>query len=786
MGRRTNAWVLGMLIGTALPMAVPASPAVAQEAEAQRFSIPAQALSSALLAFADETGFELLFDARIAEGRTSPGVEGSFTAAEALERLLAGTGLQYRFTGSGTVTLERPVTQDETGPLRLGSITVVGEGESAFGPVDGYVATRASTALKTDTPLIETPQSVTVVTRDQLTVRNVETDTEALVYAPGVWAEPFGTRAALNPFSTIRGFSSALGGDYVDGLSAMTNSAYEPYGMERVELMRGPTSVLYGQNDPGGIINRVSKRPTDYVFREVQAKIGTFDRYQAAFDLGGPVVSSGVVTARLTGLVREGNVPFDYAFDARIPDDRVFLAPSLTWAPSPDTSVTFLGSVLVDDTSSGFTFHDAAGNPTKILVGDTYEQRQYGFGYTAEHRIDDAWMLRQNLRFDHMEILDVEYFQAGLQADGHTLNRGSFAFGEQDNQITVDTSAQFDTRTGPLDHKLLAGLDFEHGGRHAFFAGGGAPTLDLLNPVYGPLIEPQAETNKTNTRDRQIGLYVQDQISFGGWILTLGGRHDWARNEIEDLLAGTETVETDSAFTGRAGLTYVSEIGLAPYVSYSESFLPTGGTDFAGNAFEPTTGEQYEAGIKYQPADANVFAAVSVYQLTKQNALTPDPNNINFSVQTGEIRSRGLEVEVKASLDMGLDLTASYSYTDAVITADNPDATGASNEGNQVSRAPEHIASAWADYTIPDGAFAGLGFGGGVRWVGPSFVDDANTLKNDATTLVDAALHYDWNSFRFALNANNLLDREYATCWFVGFCVFNSQRNVTGTLTYRW
>ena len=321
--RRARLVTAGMTAVT-LGLAEPAIPAeagrrvqVAQLAGTPvRFAIPPQPLATALTRFGEQAGLNVLVPAERVAGRASAGVSGELAPAAALDRLLSGTGLVARMAAPGTVTLD-PVASNTGGAIQLDPITVETSaiGQNALTSPPGFVATQSSVATKTDTPILETPQSISVVTRDELTNRNVQTDPQALFYTPGIWAQPFGGNQNLNnPFYVIRGFQSAFGGSYVDSLVSSVNYHYEPFGIERYDILRGPSSSLYGQADPGGLVNRTSKRPTNEFQGEIQLETGNFGRGQAAADISGPVDDERRVLYRLTGLVRDADAPINYDF----------------------------------------------------------------------------------------------------------------------------------------------------------------------------------------------------------------------------------------------------------------------------------------------------------------------------------------------------------------------------------------------------------------------------------------------------------------------------------------
>jgi iron complex outermembrane recepter protein len=778
--------------------APPLQTAQAEAMEQHDFSIAAQPLASALNAFGRQANLQVTVDLSMLAGLTAQPVAGRMSAREALQRLLAGTGLVGQFAGDRTVLLAR-VEGDalQLGPVRVeGTLTT----QNAIDSPPGFVATHSAVATKTDTPLLETPQSISVITRDEIRVRNAQSDAQLLLYTPGVWAQPFGgDQNQLNPFYYIRGFQSAFGGSYVDGLVSPVNYRYEPFDLERVDVFRGPTSTLYGQSDPGGMINRISKRPTEEFQGELQLQGGTYDRFQGAADIGGPIDPERHLLYRVVGLVRNADAPFDYDFDQKAPDERKFVAPSFTINPWDDTSFTVLGSYLDDEIGQEQVVQDANGNLTHISLTQpgygVVDFQQELIGYELRHRFSDAIELRQNLRYAHMNMDYLGFYQAGIDPATQTVQRWLDGFYEERNDLTVDTQLEGAFETGPVAHRVLVGVDYQHLRDWVAFTFGLAPDLSLVDPDYDLPIGTADPYVQERYLNENVGVYLQEQAKlFDQWVLTLGGRHDWARGTVEDELYGTPRQEqTESEFTYRAGLTYLTDFGLAPYVSYATSFFPTGGADINGTPFKPTTGEQFEVGLKYEPNGFNGFFTLAAYDLTKQNVLTADPVNPNFRVQTGEVRSRGIEVEGVVSLAEGLDLTASYSFNDAEVTKDNPDDTGFSAEGKRPVLTPAHLASAWLDYTFQEGPLRGLLIGGGARYVSSSYADPANTIRNDNYTLFDATIAYDFGALyaplrgaAVAVNAVNLFDKDYSTCFTAFDCRWGAGRTVLATLSYRW
>ncbi|MBO1502573.1 ferrichrome porin FhuA [Serratia proteamaculans] len=683
------------------------------------------------------------------------------------------------------------------------TITVVGSSqsqqESAWGPVGTYAAKHSATGTKTDTPLVKTPQSVSVVTREEMDMRQSETVKSALAYTPGVMVGNRGASTAYDAVN-IRGFSSVGTNMYLDGLKLQDDnySIYQidPYFLERAEVLRGPSSVLYGKSNPGGVVALVSKRPTTESLREVQFKMGTDNLFQTGFDFGGALDDDGVYSYRLTGLARDEDQQ-----QVGEKSKRYAIAPSFSWRPDDRTSLTFLSS-FQDDPSVGFygwlpkegTVQNGINGklPTSFNDGEpgynNISRKQQMVGYAFEHGFDDVWTVRQNLRYSKMDVDYRSIYGQGISPTNPAeLTRGVMNSKEHLSSFAVDTQAQAKFATGLVDHTLLMGVDYMRMRNDVVYQYGSASSLNVVAPEYGNQSYTITGGASQVNRQEQTGLYVQDQAEWNQWVLTLGGRYDWSdTNSTNRLTENSVSRQKDNEFTGRAGLNYVFENGIAPYVSYSESFEPTSGTDVSGNTFAASKGKQYEAGVKYAPKDRPITASMAIYQLTKTNNKVADPNNKFASIQGGEIRSRGVEFEAKAALSANLNLLGSYTYTDAEYSKDT------TQQGNTPAAIPKHMASLWADYTFHETAISGLTLGSGVRYVGSSYGDEANTFKVKDYTVVDAAIKYDLARFNLpgssiGINVNNLFDKEYVSSCFATYgCYWGAERQVVATATFRF
>ncbi|EOC5773260.1 ferrichrome porin FhuA [Cronobacter sakazakii] len=680
--------------------------------------------------------------------------------------------------------------------------------ESAWGPAPTIAAKRSATATKTDTPIEKTPQSVSVVTREEMDTRQPTTVKEALSYSPSV----FSTRGSSSTYDvvTIRGFTTSTTvntNQYLDGMKLQGNNyseiSMDPYFLERVELMRGPTSVLYGNSNPGGIVSMVSKRPTTEPLREVQFKMGSHNLWQTGFDFSDAIDDAGVWSYRLTGLGRSQNAQKEMAKSSRYA-----IAPSFSWRPDNNTDFTFLSN-FQSDPYAGFygwlprsgtivPYYDANGKahklPTDFNEGEEnnkMSRRQQMVGYSFSHAFDDTFTLRQNLRYTREHTLYRSVYGNAFVAPS-TINRAYVRSDEDMNAFSVDTQLQSDFATGAVDHKLLTGVDYSRMRNDINADYGTASPLNMLDPQYG---NPDINVNflyDVINRQEQTGLYVQDQAEWNKWVMTLGGRYDFAKTSTYTRSSGALAEINDQQFTWRGGINYLFDNGVSPYFSYSESFEPVSGSTLGRKPFEPSRGKQYEAGVKYVPKDMPVVLTAAVYQLTKDKNLTADPANNSFSVQGGEIRSRGIELEAKAAVSANVNVTASYSFTDAKYTHDTL------FEDKRPAEVPRNMASLWADYTFHDTALSGLTVGAGGRYVGNTvsyyaYGDKQNQPFNVASyTVADAMVKYDLARLGLpgssvALNVNNLFDREYvSSCYKDYACYWGAERQVTATATFRF
>lgn len=756
------------------------------------FNISSKPLPQALTDFGNVTGLAILYTQEQPYKLTAPALSGLFTAAEALDRLLAGSGYTYRFSDPHTVTLDALPPGSAKNAMMLPTLKVQAKGGVSAeietgGAANGYVATHDFAAEKTNTPIVEVPQAISVVTQEQMQQQDVQTVQQALQYTAGVATSQNDAFPRLEAY-TVRGFYPFI---YQDGMltdAALDNAVLhtEPFGLDRVEVLKGPSSVLYGQNVPGGLVDEVSKRPTEDPLHFFQLQGGSFGRVQGEFDLSGPIDSGGTLLYRLTGLARSSGQPINYA-----PDDRIFIAPALTWHPNEHFTITFL-SRYQNDTQGWPNYLPAQGtvepNPNGYLpvrlnsagpYNSTFRGEDYAIGYLAEYRLNDIFTFRQNFRYEGAYSDWGSIFLDDLEPDLRTADQSSAAYDVAYTAITLDNQAMAKFATGPVSHTAIVGVDYWRQNLDEQAGFGNAPSLDLYNPIYLPVPRPPLNVLIQDQVGDEVGLYFQDQLKWRRFVLLLSGREDWAHTGVGDKLAKTHTGQDDSKFSGRVGGLYLFDSGVAPYVSYSTVFQPNIGTDFAGNPFQPTTGDQVEVGAKYKPPEINALLTLSLFDINQQNVLTLDPVHPDFELATGGVRSRGVEVETVASLARGLNMIGSYTYLDLTNTKTN-DPT----QGNTPYAQPKHMGSMWLYYTFQKGLLEGFGIGGGVRYIGSTW-DYTNSIETPNVTLVDAAASYQIKGIKVSANVTNLLDKKYVSfCASSIECRYGSQLSVIGGASY--
>ncbi len=663
----------------------------------------------------------------------------------------------------------------------LETITVKGNGSNTRSireDNETVVPRRTISATKTDTPLIETPRSVSVVTRAEMDERAVTDMIQAARYASGVTTGAFGYDPRFDQIY-IRGIETTTTGDFRDGLRQpiMNYGSFvtEVYTLDRIEVLKGPVSVMYGAASAAGIVNRISKLPLEEAHHEVELQYGTFGRKQAAFDFGGPI--NDEITYRVVGLARAGEGSYDIA------DDRYLLQPSATWKPNEDTTFTVYGLAQKSETGASAWSYLQDNNVFLYTDPDFNSQKveQYQIGYQLEHKFENGLTFRQNARAGDVDLKAHYLNRVLVNPDGSwptTAVTESMRSYQIDNQL----EAKFDT--GEISHTLLGGLDYTW--VSSDFAMGSS---SIAANMSGSIVPIPALTYFTGSRLNQTGIYAQDQMELGNWRAVAGLRYDWAHQESTIKGTGGSTDEKDDGvLSGQIGLLYLFDSGIAPYVSYGTSFVPSTSLSQDGSVLDPTKGRQIEVGVKFQPDGENYSLNGAVYRLVETNKPQYDSSFL-FSENSGENTYTGFELEGRTQFDNGISLIAAYTYAHAEITGNNDPTL----IGNAPSTVPRHVASLWVNYEMPETSpIPGLSIGGGVRATSNSFTSDANTAKNSGVGYLDAALSYDFGvsspdlkGLSLSVSATNLADRREQVCT-DGYCYTGQGRTVLGSLKFKW
>ncbi|MBW4644243.1 MAG: TonB-dependent siderophore receptor [Goleter apudmare HA4340-LM2] len=648
---------------------------------------------------------------------------------------------------------EQPAAQQDK-PIEL---VVTGE-------QDSYRVPNSSVGTRTDTPLRDIPQTINVVPRQVLRDRNARTVTEALETVPGVVQGNSLYANAPIPASIIRGFELAGFG----GATAFRNGFRDgdfytitPIGtVERVEVLKGPASVLFGAGEPGGIVNVVTRQPLSEPFYEVAFEAGSFGTYQPSIDLSGPLTTDGNVLYRFIAGYR-GSGDFQGVGDYRL----TTIAPSIAFSLGERTDLNLYYEYSGFTADPGFVTSAALPSDGRLTPRNFltyYPDLQsasfavHRFGYTLEHEFNDNLKLRNNVAISLNWQTEKTATGFALVDDRFLNPFGAFDATRFRNNYfgQIDLLGKFNT--GSISHQILVGFDynqFDFGTEN--FSDSNLPLIDIRNPVYDVPPPNYSLTNTIGADSQSFGIFLQDQITFSDNLkLLLGGRYDWITSNIATTAFPDVPTQRDSAFSPRVGLVYQPSETIALYASYTQSFSPIAFFgNLRGESFEPTRGTQYEVGVKADFLNDRLSATLAAYNLTRTNVLTPDPANPTRSIQTGEQRSQGIELDVTGEILPGWNILLGYAYTDAILTRDNTFPVG-----NRLPVVPDHQASLWTTYTIQEGALEGLGFGLGLFYFGTGQAGLDNSFEFGNYLRTDAALYYRTGRLNMAINFRNLFD----------------------------
>ena len=677
-------------------------------------------------------------------------------------------------------------------------------------------STQASAGTKSATPLVETPQSISTISSATIVGLGLQNLNQALRYVAGVTPEQRGGDAEVYDQFKLRGFDAPI---YLDGLRLFSSATgyaapqIDVSRIDRIEVVKGPASVLYGQSSPGGLVAEQSKLPLDRDFYgAVAATYGTFDLYRVDADVGGQLDASGHVLWRLYGSANGADQ--QRRFGRR---ERQTISPALTLGAGTSTTLTLLGNYSHDPRNGNYGVTPAVGtllpNPNGRLStrfdggepGNFFKREQASGSYILTHDFGGGWAARASGRYQFVKSrLGIVYVSGDPDATFdptlRTFNRYSYSTREQLNAWTYDNQLTGKVTTGPITHSLLFGADRQVSHTHEVYAFGSAPRLNVYAPVYGTVVVPQQPELVPNpfgglyqVRQRQQGVYAQDQMALGGLRLTVSGRQDWVRS----LYVG-QPAQHDDKFTWRVGGLYKTEFGLAPYASYSTSFEPQTGAilraDGSVGTARPSLGKQVEAGAKYQVPGTEILLTAAWFRIEQTNVKTASP--ITFlSYQSGKVRSRGIEVEAELPLTNGFSGKLAFSRQKVRVLEDFDRV----RIGKPLETVGKGGISANLEWAPQSGPLAGLAIGGGVRHVDDVYGGiasyDGKPHYSPSYTLFDALARYDLGTLsqrlqgvQLSVNAANVFDKKYLTSCYTnyGWCWFGNRRTVQGTIGYKW
>lgn len=793
-----------LLMTSAASCALVAPPCMAADAT-QRYSIAAGSLDNALSQFAAAANVILSFAPSQTTTLRTSGLNGNYSVEQGFSILLQDSGLMAVPAGPGSYILQ---PQPEAGTLVLGATNINAQQPNEmnldYASDTGYKANNSRVGSKTSTPLSETPRSISVVTAQRMKDQKSQTLTDVLGYVPGIFAPPFAAGDSLaGDLFFIRGFNATDYGYGLlrDGLRVQGNrydTTTEPYGLERVEVFRGPSSLLYGENAPGGLVNLVSKRPTVAPQGEVQLSYGSNNRRQLGVDVSGPVNDNENVLARVVMLGRNADTQTDH-----VPDDRIYIAPSLTLNFDEFNTLTLLANYQKDHTNmelglpaAGTLLSNPNGQLSKdTMLGDpdwnTFERETWSTGYEFSHSFNDDWQFRQNSRYMQSRITRHETWPGSLNNGGFGTRVNMTAYDRFNKSMvySLDNQLEGKFQLGGLQNTVLFGGSFDRTSFNQDWNAGLVGPIDIYNPVY--LRDPTTPIAVQNTllEQQMKGVYAQVQSKYDHWLFLLGGRQDWVDSDFRDKVASAGNISSeDRKFTYQGGVMYQFDNGLTPYISYSTAFVPVQQISNAGQPLDPITSSQYEVGLKYDPVGWDTSFTASVYDLRKEDDTYFDATTSTYR-QVGESRSKGVELELNSNLTPNLNLTAAYTYTDARITKD---AQTSLVKDHQMTGVPRNQASVWAKYRFLESSLKGMYVGGGIRYFDSAFAYTSPSLygKLDAgdVTLVDAAIGYQIDRhWTVDLNAKNLFDKEYVSgCNDAGRCYWGEDRSFLGSVSYNW
>ncbi len=762
-----------------LPLAACISIALADDNKFD-FNIPAQPLASALEQLNQQTGLQTFYADEALANKISPAVTGHLTKREALQKMLAQSGLVFSFTSDNTVAIKSSQLESSTSKnvdtVTLKSMTVIGKTENNS---TAYSATNASTATKMNVPLMEIPVNIQVISKaimdDQQDVKIEDALTKSVSgmqrgYAYGDLYEEF----------TIRGFSTNHS-TYRNGLRRYTNYS-DPANIEQLEIIKGPAAVLYGQIQPGGMVNVVTKKASDTPYYSLQQQFGNYDQYRTTASATGPIDDTGTLKYRFDASYQDmgSNKKF-------INDERIFLAPKLSWTPNDRFEANFeleyKNEKRVNDLGIPAIGTRPAPIPFDTYLGDGAKGPKMNTILTAfdwAFKLNDNWQVKN--RFMH-EDWDIDYYDTSPKGMSTAMMMDRFAVTGKAIHETYDTNLDLVGNFNVLGskHDVLIGGDYSRrtrdaaDNRYACCNGSTAiPPIDIFNPTYGMVSQAAIDATPYDYAIKQkeewFGVYFQDHITLWDKLHILGGgRYDWAtfgqgsavNNGATYAQAVAKYKDYDNQkFSPRVGLVYQPMQWLSLYGNWTESLGSANtGVAYGNQQFKPEIGEQFEGGFKTEFFDKRLSSTIAYYHLTKTNIKMSDPNHPGFQMSAGKARSQGIEVDIKGQITDDFNLITTYALADARVTENGANTNGIL--GKRLANIPEHQASLWGTYQFTPKFKAGIG---GVV-VGKREGDAQNTYQLPGYVRMDMMAAYvqpiGKTRLTTQVNINNVLDKDY-------------------------
>ncbi|WP_039787738.1 TonB-dependent siderophore receptor [Herbaspirillum huttiense] len=691
--------------------------------------------------------------------------------------------LAFSVLPASSVLAQTASTDNSAASTQLPTVDVVADGVN-----DTRFKATQSQVNKSNTPLSQTPQSVSVVTRSMLDSQQAVSLADALENVPGVVAQQYGRRGWDDLIIRGQVASDSL---YLDGLRTTASSrvAEQLFGLQQVEVLKGPGSLLYGLVLPGGLVNMVSKRPQGNDFANVDVTVGSHDFYQTTVDMNKSLSENGKQAFRINGLISNSNDATDNVwFKNR------YIAPSLSLDLGARTDFTILTSYQERSyvrqqglpRSGSINSNVNGALPRSLFIGEPgarpYAANETRVGYALTHRFDDGWTLNNNVRYQQFEMSGQLVANNVLSSTGRSLTRTGTDQTYEGQTFSIDTNVQRSFNTGFGKHEITLGTDYLNSREDTLSYTCTVAALNVYNPVYGARLNcPTTPNTYTSTSIRDTGLYARDNIRFGErWQLLTGLRYDNVSTYSTNLRTGAHTDTPASATTGSAALMYELLRGVRPYISYATSFYPNSGTDVSGGTFKPETGKQWEAGVKFDLDEGRTSLNVAVFDLRRRNVLVSDPNNTGFNIAVGEQRSQGGEISVTSDLRNGLSLNAGYSYTAAIVTDDGGQRS--TTVGQWLDNVPRHNFTTSARYRFK-GQLAGWEWNGGVH--GQSMMR-TNGYTLPGYVLADTGVAYNAERWRAALNVKNIFNTHYYAGGLQNAVALGDDRTILLTLGYRY